>query len=200
HSVSVTSDTVCYLLYTAWRNSVTHGSQGWPGGGGQMSAEKRSHGGCSGAGEIPLVTCLEDQTPLHIASRLGKTEIPLLNPHALTIPPQQNGLTPLHVAAHYDNQKVALLLLDKGASPHAMAKNGYTPLHIAAKKNQMDIATVLLQYGAETNILTNQGVTPLHLASQEGHTHMTALLISKRAQINVSTKVMLTTKPDIRQS
>lgn len=34
----------------------------------------------------------------------------------------QNGLTPLHVAAHYDNQDVALLLLDKGASPHATAK------------------------------------------------------------------------------
>lgn len=37
-------------------------------------------------------------------------------------PPFQNGLTPLHVAAHYDNQKVALLLLEKGASPHATAK------------------------------------------------------------------------------
>lgn len=36
----------------------------------------------------------------------------------------QNGLTPLHVAAHYDNQDVALLLLDKGASPHATAKVG----------------------------------------------------------------------------
>lgn len=36
--------------------------------------------------------------------------------------PPQNGLTPLHVAAHYDNQKVALLLLEKGASPHATAK------------------------------------------------------------------------------
>lgn len=34
----------------------------------------------------------------------------------------QSGLTPLHVAAHYDNQKVALLLLDQGASPHAPAK------------------------------------------------------------------------------
>ena len=40
------------------------------------------------------------------------------------------GVTPLHVAAHYDHQNVALLLLDKGASPHASAKNGYTPLHI----------------------------------------------------------------------
>ncbi|XP_015376804.1 PREDICTED: uncharacterized protein LOC107171088, partial [Diuraphis noxia] len=48
----------------------------------------------------------------------------------------QNGVTPLHVASHYDNQAVALMLLDKQASPHATAKNGHTPLHIAAKKNQ----------------------------------------------------------------
>jgi ankyrin repeat protein len=46
-------------------------------------------------------------------------------------------VTPLHVASHYDHQNVALLLLDKGASPHATAKNGHTPLHIAAKKNQV---------------------------------------------------------------
>ena len=55
-------------------------------------------------------------------------------------------MTPLHVAAHYNNDKVALLLLENGASAKAAAKNGYTPLHIAAKKNQMDIAATLLQY------------------------------------------------------
>lgn len=49
----------------------------------------------------------------------------------------QNGVTPLHVASHYDHQNVALLLLEKGASPHAMAKNGHSPLHIAARKNQV---------------------------------------------------------------
>lgn len=41
----------------------------------------------------------------------------------------QSGLTPLHVAAHYDNQKVALLLLDQGASPHAAAKVSVTQKH-----------------------------------------------------------------------
>ncbi|GBN47467.1 Ankyrin-2, partial [Araneus ventricosus] len=66
-------------------------------------------------------------------------------------PLENNGVTPLHVASHYDHVNVALLLLDKGASPHATAKNGYTPLHIAAKKNQMDIASTLLEYGAKTN-------------------------------------------------
>lgn len=53
----------------------------------------------------------------------------------------KNGVTPLHVAAHYDHQPVALLLLDKGASPHAAAKNGHTPLHIAARKNQVRFCT-----------------------------------------------------------
>lgn len=48
--------------------------------------------------------------------------------HSAVSPPNhscvcvQSGLTPLHVAAHYDNQKVALLLLNQGASPHAAAK------------------------------------------------------------------------------
>ena len=78
----------------------------------------------------------------------------------------KNGVTPLHVAAHYDHQNVALLLLDKGASPHAAANNGYTPLHITSKKNQLDIATSLLEYGAKTDAESRAGFTPLHLAAQ----------------------------------
>uniref|UniRef100_A0A8C2PSZ2 Ankyrin 2a, neuronal n=1 Tax=Cyprinus carpio TaxID=7962 RepID=A0A8C2PSZ2_CYPCA len=104
----------------------------------------------------------------------------------------QYGLTPLHVAAHYDNQQVAMMLLEKGASPHATAKNGYTPLHIAAKKNQTQIASALLQYGAETNALTKQGVSPLHLASQEGHTEMASLLLERGAHVSAATKSGLT--------
>uniref|UniRef100_A0A665V9E1 Ankyrin 3 n=1 Tax=Echeneis naucrates TaxID=173247 RepID=A0A665V9E1_ECHNA len=104
----------------------------------------------------------------------------------------QSGLTPLHVAAHYDNQKVALLLLNQGASPHAAAKNGYTPLHIAAKKNQMEITTTLLEYGASTNTVTRQGITPLHLAAQEGNVDIVTLLLARDAPVNMSNKSGLT--------
>ncbi|TMS22533.1 Ankyrin-3 [Larimichthys crocea] len=104
----------------------------------------------------------------------------------------KSGLTPLHVAAHYDNQKVALLLLDQGASPHAPAKNGYTPLHIAAKKNQMEITTTLLEYGALTNTVTRQGITPLHLAAQEGNVDIVTLLLARDAPINSGNKSGLT--------
>nr|CAD7409437.1 unnamed protein product [Timema poppensis] len=103
-----------------------------------------------------------------------------------------NGVTPLHVASHYDHQNVALLLLDKGASPHATAKNGHTPLHIAARKNQMDIATTLLEYGAKANAESKAGFTPLHLSSQEGHTDMTSLLIEHQADPNHQSKNGLT--------
>uniref|UniRef100_A0A8C3MNU8 Uncharacterized protein n=1 Tax=Geospiza parvula TaxID=87175 RepID=A0A8C3MNU8_GEOPR len=155
----------------------------------------------------------EEQTPLHIASRLGKTEIVQLllqhmaHPDAATTNgytplhisagashsmSTKKGFTPLHVAAKYGSLEVAKLLLQRRACPDSAGKNGYTPLHIAAKKNQMQIATTLLNYGAETNILTKQGVTPLHLASQEGHTDMVTLLLEKGSNIHVATKAGLT--------
>jgi hypothetical protein len=65
----------------------------------------------------------------------------------------QNGVTPLHVASHYDHQNVALLLLDKGASPHATAKNGHTPLHIAARKNQVSFVRAKSNYILRSTVL-----------------------------------------------
>lgn len=47
----------------------------------------------------------------------------------------QSGLTPLHVAAHYDNQRVALLLLDQGASPHSAAKVS-TQTHLSQRSSR----------------------------------------------------------------
>ncbi|KAK0151205.1 Ankyrin-2 [Merluccius polli] len=172
-------------------------------------------------------------TPLHVAAKYGSLDVakhllqrraqpdaagkvdPKLTSSLYSFNqkcfPFQNGLTPLHVAAHYDNQQVALLLLDKGASPHATAKvekntlhtmyfwdglvflyNGYTPLHIAAKKKQTAIALALLEYGAQTKVLTKQGVSPLHLAAQEGHADMVSLLLGKGAHVNAPTKSGLT--------
>lgn len=64
----------------------------------------------------------EDQTPLHIASRLGKTEIVQLllqhmaHPDAAT----SNGYTPLHIAAREGHLDVASVLLEAGAA-HSLA-------------------------------------------------------------------------------
>lgn len=62
--------------------------------------------------------CQDDQTPLHITSRLGKQDIvqQLLanraNPDSMT----STGYTPLHLAAREGHRDVAAALLDQGAS------------------------------------------------------------------------------------
>lgn len=64
----------------------------------------------------------EDQTPLHIASRLGQTEIVQLllqhmaHPDASTT----NGYTPLHISAREGQVETAAVLLEAGAS-HSLA-------------------------------------------------------------------------------
>lgn len=71
-----------------------------------------------------LTTCppQEDQTPLHIASRLGKTEMVQLllqhmaHPDAATA----NGYTPLHISAREGQLETASVLMEAGAS-HALA-------------------------------------------------------------------------------
>ena len=79
---------------------------------------------------VPLCHLQEDQTPLHIASRLGKTEIVQLllqhmaHPDASTI----NGYTPLHISAREGQVETASVLLEAGAS-HSLATkvtNQYT--------------------------------------------------------------------------
>ena len=71
------------------------------------------------------MSCLavqEDQTPLHIASRLGKTELVQLllqhmaHPDAATT----NGYTPLHISAREGQLETAAVLLEAGAS-HSLA-------------------------------------------------------------------------------
>ncbi len=70
-----------------------------------------------------FLSCLqEDQTPLHIASRLGQTEIVQLllqhmaHPDASTT----NGYTPLHISAREGQVETAAVLLEAGAS-HSLA-------------------------------------------------------------------------------
>lgn len=52
---------------------------------------------------------------MHLASKYGNLKVTrlLLQRDAPVDAEGKNGVTPLHVAAHYDHQNVALLLLDK---------------------------------------------------------------------------------------
>lgn len=78
----------------------------------------------------------------------------------------QDGHTPLRLAVHNQNAKVARLLRER-AEVQAQAKAGWTPLHVTACDNGNEKVTeLLLLRGSDPNAReVNGGWTPLHLAA-----------------------------------
>lgn len=66
----------------------------------------------------------DDQTALHISSRLGKIDIvqQLLQCGASANAATTSGYTPLHLAAREGHQDVAVMLLENGASLSSSTK------------------------------------------------------------------------------
>lgn len=77
----------------------------------------------------------DDQTALHISSRLGKVDIvqQLLQCGASANAATTSGYTPLHLAAREGHQDVAAMLLENGASLSSSTKVGLVddliPMH-----------------------------------------------------------------------
>lgn len=78
------------------------------------------------------VKAREEQTPLHVASRLGNVDIVMmLLQHGANIDSVTKDLyTPLHIAAKEGQEEVAAVLIENGASLDAATKKGFTPLHL----------------------------------------------------------------------
>jgi hypothetical protein len=78
----------------------------------------------------------------------------------------QQGLTPLHLAAERDHLAIAMLLLDHKALINARANGGRTPLHLAARYGSAALVEYLVDDGrADVNARTVDGRTPLHYAA-----------------------------------
>lgn len=92
----------------------------------------------------------EQQTPLHIASRLGNVDIVmlLLQHNADLDAVTKDMYTPLHIAAKEGQDEVAAVLLEHGANNTAATKRGFTPLHLAAKYGNIKVARLLIQKDA----------------------------------------------------
>mmetsp|Transcript_20760 Transcript_20760/g.26860 ORF Transcript_20760/g.26860 Transcript_20760/m.26860 type:complete len:326 (-) Transcript_20760:74-1051(-) len=82
--------------------------------------------------------------------------------------------TPLHKAV----QHVALvnLLLERGASVHAVDASGATPLHVAATCGNSQSIQSLLNAGALLKARDHQGLTPAYYAARAGHANIATFL------------------------
>ena len=86
------------------------------------------------------------------------------------------GWTPLILAAGEGQKKIADLLISKGAEVNAMTDDGLTALFAAIAGSHKEIAEVLIAKGADVNARGFFGMTPLNMADDEGEKEMVDLL------------------------
>lgn len=89
----------------------------------------------------------------------------------------QQGLTALHVAASKGHNKVAELLIAKGANVNTSGRFiGTTPLDSAALLGHKKMVELLIDSGADINPQIISGETPLQRAEQSGHSEIAEIL------------------------
>ena len=130
----------------------------------------------------------------HTAQRLAVIQL-LLDAGATAYAKNEDGLTPLHLAAgHHEDPEVSETLLMAGAFADARAENDSTPLHFAGAFNgNPEVAQVLLDFGAEVDAVDIGGVTPLHLAARfNRHASVAQVLLDAGADVNAKDRKGLT--------
>jgi ankyrin repeat protein len=107
----------------------------------------------------------------------------------------ENGLTPLHLAAYRGHKDVAELLILNGANVNAVTTGKgwsgtkWTPLGYTIYKGRKDIAELLILNGANVNYADNdKRSTYLHLAAHKGDKDIAELLILNGANVNAADK------------
>ncbi|KAH3861103.1 hypothetical protein DPMN_024031, partial [Dreissena polymorpha] len=133
-----------------------------------------------------------DQTVGHYAARTGNTMIlRLLMDFGINLEARdQDGKTPLHVAAEYGNYTSVEMLVEASRSEiNDGDSDGRTPLMIACLSGHLKAARSLLALGADNSIRDENYCTAMILAASKGHSKVMQLLIDDLAEVNVCDKL-----------
>ena len=96
-----------------------------------------------------------------------------------------DGITPLHLAAITGWVPVCAYLIEKGAEVNALGGNlPATPLQWAARKGLVEIMNLLIQYGAKPNLVDSQDFSCLHSVTHSSN-HWALLYILCQPDIAV---------------
>ncbi|TAL36627.1 MAG: hypothetical protein EPN93_07325 [Spirochaetes bacterium] len=96
----------------------------------------------------------------------------------------QNGETPLYIAAEYGQLDIAKFFLERGANVNDVStEERSTPLHVAATRDHAEMVDFLLGKGASIDTKDNDGNTPLQAALRSSSVLAANKLIAKGANL-----------------
>ncbi|KAG9391473.1 Ankyrin repeats (3 copies) [Carpediemonas membranifera] len=125
---------------------------------------------------------------LHIAADRGFVDIAemLLNadPDMVDVA-DDDGWSPLHTAAYYNQDRIVALLIKAGATLDLVTEDERTPLHLACNHGRIDSVMILLAAGAST-YKSSKCVTCLGAAAFEGHDAIVHALLQHGADVNAT--------------
>ncbi|KAK3181898.1 hypothetical protein K4F52_006802 [Lecanicillium sp. MT-2017a] len=105
--------------------------------------------------------------------------------------------TALDEACMAGNYTLAALLLEHGASPHAMGRSSNPPIIAAASRGNFELVKLLLSYGADVHARDQQGANCLTLAVDGGNSDvMVKLLLEAGAKFDTDPKFLTDTWMD----
>lgn len=100
----------------------------------------------------------------------------------------EQGWTPLHLAATCRNPQTAEALITHGADIHSKTIYGQTPLHCASYSDCPQVTELLIACGAEIDE-TSKGETPLYTAIENGYPEVVRVLVANGADVNASDRL-----------
>ncbi len=135
-------------------------------------------------GADPLLESDNGSNLLHHASQGGNPDIiKLMLSHVPSIDAINNqGVTALMRAAHFQKLQAVEYLLEKGANLSLNSNDGRNLLHAASWGGSTAVIEKILSYGIDIDSKDLKGSTPLMLAQRFGKTEVVTYLLSKGAK------------------
>ena len=126
------------------------------------------------------------QAPIFVAAKAGDAilaQFILMEDNLINVDsvgPNENGCTPMDLAAARGHVEVVKLFISNSNNPNAPDANGWTPMHRAARRGHVDIMKILMSTNSIPipNMPDKDGYTPLHTAARHGKSKVVKLLMS----------------------
>jgi len=104
----------------------------------------------------------------------------------------EQGSTPLHLAAAGGHEEILEVLLLHGAPINSRRSYGNTPIHYAVINGHVGAVNLLLSKGADISNLNNRGSSVLHFAASRGHIGLVELFLSLGVDVNMPQVISMT--------